>query len=275
MPEIGTILYRGPSEFDGSPIVVIATHKTANRKTGDMIQTWIIRARIHPVRAVAIGADVGVCGDCPSRRHHDTAAAARNVARTEFAQNDPNGAKMNPNAQPGVGMCYVNVGQAPRSVYEAFRAGSYTTDPTELYELLAGGKRLRIGSYGDPAAVPLSVWTALASRARGWTGYTHAWRHCDAGFAGLLMASCETAADERRAQLSGWRTFRTVDRVEDAAGAILCPASDEAGKKTDCDRCGLCSGTRRGARKHIKSIRIVAHGKVATARITRLTIGGR
>ena len=38
----GFILYRGPSILDGTPIVVVATMKTANPKTGDMIQTFII-----------------------------------------------------------------------------------------------------------------------------------------------------------------------------------------------------------------------------------------
>ena len=47
----GYILYQGPSNIDGKPIVVIATgfaNKSANGKTGDMIQTWIIREDIAP-----------------------------------------------------------------------------------------------------------------------------------------------------------------------------------------------------------------------------------
>ena len=38
---------------------------------------------------------------------------------------------------------------------------------------------------------------------------------------------------------------------------ILCPASEEAGKKTSCIKCGLCAGTTT---KSKKSIAIVAHG---------------
>ena len=45
--EIGFILYRGPSLLDGSPIVVVATMASSNRKTGltgkkNMVQVWIL-----------------------------------------------------------------------------------------------------------------------------------------------------------------------------------------------------------------------------------------
>jgi hypothetical protein len=43
------------------------------------------------------------------------------------------------------------------------------------------------------------------------------------------------------------------------SGEITCPASDEAGKRTDCNSCGLCNGV---AREHDarKSIAINVHG---------------
>ena len=47
----GFILYEGASMLDGAPIVVIATMKTSNRKTGDMVQTWILRSDVNPVEA--------------------------------------------------------------------------------------------------------------------------------------------------------------------------------------------------------------------------------
>ena len=34
----GFVMYDGPSAIDGAPIVVIATLKSSNRKTGDMVQ---------------------------------------------------------------------------------------------------------------------------------------------------------------------------------------------------------------------------------------------
>ena len=44
----GFIIYEGPSQIDGAPIVAIATLKSRNRKNGAMIQTWILRAYMHP-----------------------------------------------------------------------------------------------------------------------------------------------------------------------------------------------------------------------------------
>ena len=38
----GYVLWRGPSPIDGKPIVVIAVVKSANRKTGNMIQVFIL-----------------------------------------------------------------------------------------------------------------------------------------------------------------------------------------------------------------------------------------
>ena len=50
LPERGFIMYQGPSMLDGAPIVVIATMSTSNVKTGQMVQTWILRADINPSR---------------------------------------------------------------------------------------------------------------------------------------------------------------------------------------------------------------------------------
>ena len=64
----GFIAYRGPSLIDGSPIVVVVvTAKSSNRKTGSMVQTYILRADQNPVAAVKSGADVSICGDCKHR----------------------------------------------------------------------------------------------------------------------------------------------------------------------------------------------------------------
>ena len=47
----GAVLWRGKSRIDKSPIVVIATglrESTANKKTGAMLQTWILRSDMPP-----------------------------------------------------------------------------------------------------------------------------------------------------------------------------------------------------------------------------------
>ena len=48
-------------------IVVIATLKTRNRKTGDMVQIWILNRNESPVDSVRNGSDSIVCFDCPHR----------------------------------------------------------------------------------------------------------------------------------------------------------------------------------------------------------------
>jgi len=73
------------------------------------------------------------------------------------------------------------------------------------------------------------------------------------------MASVDSTEEYRMAKLAGWRTFRVRTNAESLmACEIACPASDEAGKKTTCERCGLCNGTRRNDAR--KDIAILVHG---------------
>lgn len=62
------VIYRGPSMLDGADIVVLASTGSSNVKTGSMVQTWIMRADLHPSEASARKVDSSVCGECP-RRH--------------------------------------------------------------------------------------------------------------------------------------------------------------------------------------------------------------
>jgi hypothetical protein len=60
--------------------------------------------------------------------------------------------------------------------------------------------------------------------------------------------------DYLEAQALGWRTFTTSKTTLEKQ--VVCPASKEAGKRTNCVRCGLCGGTSVNAR----SIQIKPHG---------------
>jgi hypothetical protein len=54
----GIVIYRGPSILDGSPIVVIATglgSGSSNRKTGALVQTWILRDDVSPIERSRAG----------------------------------------------------------------------------------------------------------------------------------------------------------------------------------------------------------------------------
>lgn len=228
----GFIFYRGPSMLDGQPIIAVATGITRgsrNGKTGSEVQTWILRDDVNPVDAVKLGLDVSICGSCVHRG--DGMGGARS--------------------------CYVTVFQAPLVVWKAAQRGVYpTVDPAEAGAALAG-KVLRLGSYGDPAAVPVAVWRALVSDVAGHTGYTHQWRTSD-DMRDLCMASCDSAFEQELAAAQGWRTFRVRAEAEPLQPReIICPASKEAGAKTSCSACKACGGISAKARVNIA---IIAHG---------------
>ena len=78
------IIYRGPSEIDGQPIVAIAIAKSRNTKTGDMVQTYILCDNgLDPMLNNKLGHDRAICGDCKFRGEAVEADArcARRTAR--------------------------------------------------------------------------------------------------------------------------------------------------------------------------------------------------
>ena len=256
------LIWAGPSQLDGAPIIVLATGvpasakrgaKSGNTKTGDMVQTYILRADVNPVAALRLGADVSICGICP----HKSKTAG------------------------GSGACYVNVGQGPNSAWKAHQhTGSMPLDLERLR-----GLKIRFGSYGDPGAVPAHVWQSLADVAAGVTGYTHQWqsdRLADAGLdtagadralAQWCMASADTPDEGRMARRLGYRSF--IVRAPGTAvpkGAVVCPASAEAGKRTVCATCMSCGGNGNGRRQDVT---IIAHGSTASAFTPSAPLVGR
>lgn len=134
-----------------------------------------------------------------------------------------------------------------------------------------GGSFLRIGAYGDPAAAPFELTSSLVDAAtaagvRRRSGYTHLWHRCDPRFSQLLMASCEGTLTTLHAQRMGWRTF-TVQPVGVVGEGVLCPASDLAGHKSTCERCGLCDGVPESTRP---SVWIPIHGSNLNNKTRRL-----
>jgi hypothetical protein len=216
----GVILYSGPSLLDGAPIVAIAVglvSGSSNRKTGAMLQTYILRADLSPVEAIKTGADASICGDCKLRG----VLGKRRV-------------------------CYVNLGQGPLSVFRGHKRGIYpvAASPRDI----GRGRIIRLGTYGDPAAVPVEVWNELISEARGHTGYSHQWK-TRPDLRGIVMASADNVQEKSEAWAEGWRTFRLADAP--TPGEIVCPSLSGV----HCADCRLCDGA--GA---AKSITIPAHG---------------
>ena len=85
---LGFVMYEGPSVLDGAPIVVIATMKSGNTKTGNMVQVWIIRSDMHPVTASKVGADAAICGSSAHTLRENikgwTWTRARTLLRVEW-----------------------------------------------------------------------------------------------------------------------------------------------------------------------------------------------
>jgi len=237
MNKNGYILYQGPSVLDGVEIVVVATGfdtKSQNSKTGDMIQTTILLAEVSPIKASQTGQDVSICGDCP---HRGVVTDTGLKSRT----------------------CYVNLGHGPRGIHACFKRGNYAPFPygTGLLE----GRKVRFGTYGDPAAVPIEVWDKVSAECLSNTGYTHQWqKHPE--YLKYCMASVDSEEQALQVQALGRRYFRVVTDTNDPVigKEVTCPASAEAGKKVNCDTCMACSG---GIDRE-SSIRINIHGAFAS-----------
>lgn len=252
------VIYRGPSMLDGAPIVVLASTGSHNVKTGSMVQTWIMRADMHPSEASARKDDSSICGSCP--RRHSLG-----------------------------GDCYVQIVHAPRSVWESWdrqgRPGENWADHAEIVRLqsdaLAYG--LRLGSYGDPMAVPWQIWEDLISalQPRKIVGYTHQWdpitpdiAEIDARspavewFRSHVMASADTLQDALDARALGWRYFLAVPADQLATGiperTVQCPATRAANPLT-CDQCGACHGTG-GTTLEKASVYLAEHGMRSIAK---------
>lgn len=233
------ILYEGPSLLDPTtPIVVIAT-EDENPKTGRMLFTWILRQDRPPEVAAYDGSDAAICGDCPFR------ARGQGVFETPPHIVYPKHTRT----------CYVRLSHAegadealpPSEVWRKWKAGEFdfTNKRNSFWDHSGEGWNyrgplpVRIGSYGDPAAVPTRVWAELVRYAKNWTGYTHMWKpqpcgDCDGRGYTLFpcescrqsgydlmgppdpdlkrycMASVDTPEERAEAQALGWRTFMVV-----------------------------------------------------------------
>lgn len=222
------IIYNGPSLLDGQPIVVIATYSNRNTKTGKVVQTYILREEINPLEASKTGADFSICGNCPMRGEVTT---------------DPN------RKQAKGRKCYVNLGQGVLIVWRAYHRGVYAEGSARD---MGRGRFVRVGTYGDPAAVPSEVWDELLAECETWTAYTHQkpWRP------DIAMQSADDYHEAALHWKAGRRTFRVIVDLGDLDpnNEALCPASKEAGRRVQCTACKLCKGSSLA-----KSIAIVQH----------------
>ena len=227
------ILYEGPSLIDGQPIVAIATYSDKNTKTGLMVQTYILCQNIDPRDANKTGADFSICGTCPLKGI-PTMDPKRKLAEKR--------------------KCYVRIDQGSLIVWKAYQNGSY--QKTNNISELGRGRMVRLGTYGDPAAVPSYVWNQLLEDAIGHTAYSHQ-NDIIPIDKKIFMGSADSLVHAKKFWSDNIRTFRVIQNLDEIQeNEILCPASKEAGRKSTCAKCKLCSGTSSNSKK---SIAIVQH----------------
>ena len=190
-------------------IITGLVKKSRNRKTGPMLQVWII-----PLKSpMLIQNQSLVCGDC----------------------------KLMPKR------CYVNKGHSVLAVHEAFLRGLYPDASAQDWALLQG-KAIRFGAWGDPSFVPVAIWNKLAELASLRSGYTHQWNKPWAqGLIDLVMASVDSAEEQFQAAKMGWRTFRIRPTSQGVLfpDEIVCPSESRGSK---CAECGLCNGAQSRAK---------------------------
>lgn len=234
------IIYEGPSRILGNiDIVMIATGfktKSRNRKTGNVIQTYIFCQEQHPYEAWQNGIDEAVCGDCPHR-----------------------------GKESGKRSCYVNLTQSLSKVWQAYKNGSYEYLPLSEMDIFHD-KIVRAGAFGEPTAVPLHIWVAINLHAQRIIGYTHRWQQAyeltskngqqfhTYKYSDFCMASVDTEELQTEAVKAGWRTFRSkLENEKLLTNEQICLNST---KKLQCEDCLLCCGNTIKA----KNIVINAHG---------------
>ena len=211
----GVVLYDGPSVMNGKPIVAIATFKSANEKIGRTVQIWYLPRDVHPVESLRTGEDSMVCGSCP----------LRGVA-----------GKKRP--------CYVNILHGPTPIWNAFQKGSYPVYNPSKHNRYFLGRMLRLGAFGEPVSVPMTVQKPVMKVAKGVIGYTHTWRQKRyQHWRHHVMASVHSLRERDEAVKMGWRTFRgRLPEQELGPGEFICPASPEGDYRLTCSQCGACNG---------------------------------
>jgi hypothetical protein len=117
---------------------------------------------------------------------------------------------------------------------------------------ISQGRYIRFGTYGEPTLLPVNLVGDMVKVSKSHTGYSHQWAK-KPEFSAYFMASTHNESQAKQAEKLGFRSFIATNKTID--NAIICPASKEAGFKSTCEKCGLCSGERKGT----KNIVILEH----------------
>ena len=223
----GFVIWSGLSPMDNTtPIAAIVTLKSGNGKTGNMLQTWVMRTDIPPIDVVQSKQDDPICGDCNFKSHNG---------------------------------CYVRIDTAPTKIYKSFIKGNYLVLNFADIALLSVGRQARIGTYGDPCMIPTNIWQQLIKNSSGHTGYTHGYNlpFFDVKLLDICMLSADTLADSIKYNKLGYRTFTAIAGDENIPpGQLVCPYFTN---EVPCIDCLLCDGSMGNGKSIIAPIHGIKH----------------
>jgi len=197
--------------------------KSNNRKTGEMVQTYLLDKATLTSEPKVFGAKCAAC--------------------------------------PMVSKCYVNHDKMSvrRTIKKLLNGENTSYKFSSLDEVLPllRGERVRLGTYGDPSALPLEDMKKICETSDGWTGYTHFFKEIDSNYSLYLMASVESLGGELLAHTLGYLTFRVLlkedETLEVGAKSIQClnVPNDKTLVSLQCVDCLLCSGTSGRGKKSV------------------------
>ena len=138
-------------------------------------------------------------------------------------------------------------------MYRSYKNGNYPAFIKGKHDSFFLGRKIRLGAYGDPAAMPFEIAEQMTNISLGHTGYTHqaSRKFFDKRFLTLCQVSADTPKQALKFQAMGAKTFRVAlegDALMD--NEIEC-LSDS--KNINCLDCGLCNGIKQ-------NIAITVHG---------------
>jgi len=184
-------------------VIVLATgleRPSINSKTGDMIQTYIMRADIAPDEAAKMGLDETVCGNCALRplivklygKTGDVPCYVDKVRGPAGAWHSWNSGRVEyvtaselsdiiADKKTCPGLCLDTCKLDHNHLYEnAYPKNGHARKTCEKLNHCTTPLGIRDGAYGDPGVVPIEVWQQLHNNGAKRTSFTHQWLSIDA-----------------------------------------------------------------------------------------------
>jgi len=224
--------------LDGDNVFVVRKGKTRNKKISDgsaLVQTYTF-----------------------SYEQWLLANGSKKFSMTEFFKLDASNCMDCPySGNQGKGGCYThkfNQYMGFLSMLRGVKSAQLTPMNQHKFTIIidmCANSYVRFGTYGEPSLLDIQLVKSMALSAKSWTGYTHQWNKWWASeYSEYFMASTHNGEETNKARLKNYRSF--ISSTTGNEDAVTCPASAEAGFKSNCASCGLCSGMKGKGNKDIK-----------------------